>query len=71
MNPLDIAINKRRTRLLSILNELKNEEKNARHKKRIAKLSGDNNEEAFQDGLCSGLIMAITELEKYIQVYKE
>lgn len=71
MNPLDIAINERRTRLLSLLNELKDKEKNASHKRRMAKLSGDNNEEAFQDGLCSGLRMAITKLEKYIQVYKE
>lgn len=71
MNPLDITINERKTRLLSILNELKNEEGNASHKRRMAKLLGDNNEEAFQDGLCSGLRMAITKLEKYIQVYKE
>ena len=71
MNPLDIAINERRKRLLSILNEFKNEEENASHKRRMAKLSGDNNEETFQDGLCSGLRMAITKLEKYIQVYKE
>lgn len=71
MNLLDIAINERRARLLSILNELKNEEKSVSHKRRMAKLSGNNNEEAFQDGLCSGLRIAITKLEKYIQVYNE
>ena len=65
-HPFDIIDAERREQLLGVLNELKDEEKKAKHDKRAAKFCGDIEEEIFQEGVCDGLTMAITKIEKYI-----